>query len=194
MNKSIVVIVMTALAALSLTGCKAENVQTFTYGTEGITSIEIETGANDVQLIPASGDKIEVSYTDDVASVKDGVLSINIPMPGGGVNFKEPSAVLVGVPDMPLESVHIKSEAGNVQLDGANANKLTVNVQNGNVTLSGTEGNITAKSEMDSIITELPIADNITNAGTVGQELNGQIGDSQNVINLYTNTGVIEIK
>ena len=71
---------------------------------------------------------------------------------------------------------------------------LTANTQYGNITLSGVEGIIAAKSEMDSIKTELPIAADITSVSTVGQEVTGQIGESENVIDLYTNTGFVEIK
>lgn len=194
MKKTIILTALCVLMLFSLTGCKSDEVQLFTYEASDVTGIEIETGANAVTITRNSGSNIEVFYTKDVAEIKDGILQINIPMPGAGVNFKEPAAVIISVPDTLFEAIQIKSEVGSVTIEDINTDKLTVETQYGDIILSGTKGRITAKSELGSIKTELPIADEIESLGKEGQKLEGQVDDSENNINLYTNVGIIELK
>ena len=194
MKKTIILTALCVLMLFSLTGCKSDEVQLFTYEASDVTGIEIETGANAVTITRNSGSNIEVFYTKDVAEIKDGILQINIPMPGAGVNFKEPAAVIISVPDTLFEAIQIKSEVGSVTIEDINTDKLTVETQYGDIILSGTKGRITAKSELGSIKTELPIADEIESLGKEGQKLEGQVDDSENILNLYTNVGIIELK
>lgn len=194
MKKNIIIIIICVLMTFCLCGCKSDEVQSFTYEANDVTAIEIETGANAVTITRNSGTSIEVSYTQDIAAIQDGIMQINIPMPGAGINFKEPAALIVSVPDTLLDSIRIKSEAGSVIINPVNIKKLTVETQYGDISLSGIEGRINAKSELGSITTELPIASEIKSLGKAGQNIDGQIGGSENEINLYTNVGTIQLK
>lgn len=194
MKKIIILTALCVLMLFSFTGCKSDEVQLFTYEASGVTGIEIETGANAVTITRNSGSNIEVFYTKDVAEIKDGILQINIPMPGAGVNFKEPAAVIISVPDALFEAIQIKSEVGSVTIEDINTDKLTIETQYGDITLSGTKGRISAKSELGSIKTELAISSGIESLGKEGQKLEVQVDDSENILNLYTNVGMIELK
>lgn len=194
MKKAIIMIVLSILAAFGMMGCKTAKPQSFRYDANEITAMEIKTGAHPVQLVKGSGDTIIASFTEDTAKVKDGTLYFNIPDPKGGINLKEPPALIVNLPDKVFDTISITSDSGNISIENVGKVNLTVNAQYGNITLTGGIGSVTAKSEMDSIKTELPIGNDITAVSTVGQEVTGQIGDSKNVISLYTNTGTIELK
>jgi DUF4097 and DUF4098 domain-containing protein YvlB len=113
-------------------------------------------------------------------------------MPGNGVNVKKQADVAVSIPDKLFDYIRIKSEVGNVKIENVDTEKLTVDTQCGDITLSEIEGHITVKAE--SIKTDLQNIGEIINLGTGGQELTGQIGDSDYEINLYTNTGAIELR
>lgn len=191
MKKIMIFTVCSIMMTFCLSGCKSNEPQTFTYEADGVTGIDIETGANSVSITRNTGSNIEVSYSHDVAVIEDGILKINIPMPGAGVNLKNPTEITVSVPDIVFDFIRIKSEVGNVNIESVNTDKLTIDMQYGDITLSGMEGHITAKSEMGSIQTDLPIASEITNIGKAGQEMDGYIGTSENEINLYTNVGTI---
>lgn len=105
MKKNIILGLSCILMVLSLNGCKSDIVQTFTYEANDVTGIEIETGANSVSITRNSGSNIEVFYTQDVAVIQDGILQINISMPGAGVNFKEPANIIVSVPDILFDAI-----------------------------------------------------------------------------------------
>lgn len=194
MKKTIILAALCVLMILSFTGCKSDEVQLFTYEAIDITGIEIETGANAVSITRNSENNIEVSYTQDVAVIKDGILQINIPMPGAGVNFKEPAEIMISVPDKLFDAIQVKSEVGSISIENINTGKLTVGTQYGNITLLGTVGHIMAKSELGNINTELPITNDIESLGKAGQKMDVQVGDTENEINLYTNVGTIELK
>ncbi len=194
MKKAILLTVCSVLMVIGLTGCKAEKAQSFTFKPSDVSDIEIETGGASVSIVKGSDSNIEVTYTQDVATLQDGVLKINIPMPKAGVNVKKQADVTIYVPDKVFEEIKIKSEVGNVKVENVNTEQLTVDTQYGNITLSGMEGQIAAKAEMGSINTDLPIGSEIKSLGTAGQKLEGQMGASEHAINLYTNTGVIELR
>jgi len=194
MKKTIILAVVCVLLVFSLAGCKSEKEQSFTYNANDVTGIEIETGGASVSIVRNSGSNIEVSYTQDVAAIQNGVLKINIPIPDNGVNIKKQPDITISVPNKVFDVIQIKSEVGNVKIEDVNTEKLVVDAQYGDITLSGLEGYVTAKADMGSVKTALPIASEIKSLGTVGQELDGQIGTAENEINLYTNTGTIELK
>jgi hypothetical protein len=59
--------------------------------------------------------------------------------------------------------------------------------------ISTIDGHIIDKAEMDVIKTDLDIGIEIKSLGSIGQELDAQLGESENEIFLYTNTGSIEL-
>lgn len=194
MKKNMILTVLCVFMAFCMCGCKSDAVQSFTYEANGVKEIEIETGANAITITRISGTSIEVSYSQDVAVIQDGIMEINIPMPRAGINFKEPAPLIVSIPDTLFDTIQIKSEVGTVIIEDVNTDKLIVETQYGDIHLSGISGRISAKSELGSINTELPIASEVKSLGKAGQNIDNQIGDSDNEINLYTNVGTIELK
>lgn len=194
MKKSIILTVCSIFLILGLTGCKSEEMQSFTFDSGSVSGIEIETGAAPVSVVKDSGDTIEISYTQDVADIQDGVLKINIPMPKAGINVKKQTNIIVSVPRQLELPIQIKSEVGDINVENVNASKLTIDAEYGNIILTGIDGHIMAKSEMDVIKTDFNISSEIKSLGSIGQELDAQLGESENEISLYTNTGSIELK
>lgn len=194
MKKNTILAVLSILLIFCLVGCKIEKMQSFSYEAKDITAIEIETGAASVSVLKNSGDNIEVSYTHNVTSVEEGVLKINVPMPKAGINIKKQPDITVRVPEKIFNSIKIQSEDGNISVAELTTGYLTIKTEYGDITTIGLEGSIKAIADMGEIKTDLSISSEMKDLNSVGQELNGQIGTSESIINLYTNTGTIELK
>lgn len=194
MKKKFLLAVSSIILVLSLVGCNSEERQAFDFDPNNISSIEIETGAAPVSIVKSTGNTVEVSYTQDVATLQNGVLKVDVPWPNPGINLKDPEALTISIPDQSELAIQIKSESGDITIENVPTPKLVVNAQYGKISLISMEGHVMAKSELSTIKTNLKIASEIKSLGDVGQELNVQLGDSENEISLTTNTGTIELK
>lgn len=194
MKKRMIWVLSIICIAVGLLGCSSQKVECYSYDVKEVKSIEIETGAASIILLKHTGVNIEVSYTKKVAEIREGTMKINIPMPGGVIHLKKPSDLIVKVPEALYENIQIKSESGNISISGIEAKILNAETLYGNISIEPLSGEIETLAEVGDIKTELPISTQIEYLDPVGQKLNSRIGDSENKIKLYSETGTIELR
>lgn len=171
--------------------------QSQSYDDTVIEEIHITTGGADVMIEQSSGEGVYYSIDgakDSPAELDGSKLTLTVPMPDAGINLSEPKPLIVRIPEDGCAVVTVESETGNVSVKDVKIDVLRITTLYGDITLSGMEGHFAAKAEMGSIKTDLPVAGEIKGLDIVGQELDEEIGATESEINLYTNTGTIELK
>lgn len=202
MKNKFILTVVSACLILGLVGCSSNSssdsnsktVTSYTYHPADISEIKVDMGSALVSVVGSSSEDIEVKYSTAVATVENGVLKVNVPMPKAGIHLKDPEPLTIMIPDTYQQPIKITSEYSNVNVSDVNVSQLDINTEFGNIVLSGLEGHITAKSEMDEIKTSLDIGSDIEDLTPYGKSLDAMLGNSTNEISVYSNTGVIEIK
>ncbi len=198
-NKKVIgLVVMGMVFGGSMTGFAIEKESSDTVKTASCEQLTIDSPANDVVIQETTGNKITASMSGHKGTLlkKNGKkLSITLPEPKAGMHFASPKVLYIKVPKKNNLSIHVRSEAGNIKLDGVRGKEITVDAQAGKISAANLSGNLHAKSEIGEIKAASAMKKDITQTQDGGATYEGHQGNrSDGEITLNNAAGEIELK
>lgn len=195
------VLFLSIVMMIGMAGCGSDETKTETFPGELVNNINIKTGANNIVIRSTDDDHIKISltgYDDELAILKDDTLTIDIPMPDGGIHLQGQKSIYIDIPFDGCQAISVESTAGSVTVDNVTIGELSVKTEYGDIKTIGMKGVLEAKSVMGEIITSLSISSEIvTGDNGIGGQLKGYIGDTEDdscIITLYSNVGKITLE
>lgn len=170
-----------------------------TYSMDQVKEIKVTSEANNIIIGSSSSNTIEVevnSSTGQVGNLANNVLTIEMPEAKPGIHISEPSPLHINIPAQTLEIMEVNTFCGNIDISSIEVKSLSLNSDDGKITISNMSGVLSAKTQTGIITTsDSKLASQIVNADTsLEQSLNGQLGvDTSKTITISTQTGEIKI-
>jgi len=201
MKKINVIGVMVLLITLVLSGCGAKTtVGSESFSLDTISEISIETEGNPIRIYATDGNEVLVSapgYKQEWVKSENGRMVVRVPSPAG-IHLKAPGQVEIAIPEHSALELSAETESGHVSIEHVLLDRLNVKTSAGNIKLVGISGHIQAITGVGRIETNLPIKTSVEdNLSGVGNKLNGVLGDAAEetrTIDVYTETGKINLE
>lgn len=196
-HKTIALLVSLFLMTSMMTGCAKETVQTEAY--EEITTINIITGGNDVNILSSDDDKVsyEIAAQDaPTVELSDGALTITIPLPDSGVNLSAPNPLTVKIPQTGCPTVTVESVGGTVSVTQVTIDSLSISTQHGDVATAGIYGKASIQSDLGEVNVNIDSTGMETGEHGIGASLDGYVGrdDDSKHLTITTSSGTISVE
>ncbi|PWK15787.1 DUF4097 family beta strand repeat-containing protein [Tumebacillus permanentifrigoris] len=146
---------MVGCSSTALTGKESSLDLEKSFDGKDVTSLQIQSSAAEIHLIPIDGDKIQVSLKGtlgekDIEKEKDTMLNATLSGSQLTIIAKKPSQFLnlgtgklqldVQVPKKVYNSIKLESSSGDITVDPFEAKQFTIDVQSGNTKVAGFKG------------------------------------------------------